>query len=90
MNHELKSDPEAFDAQRRGDKLNEVRFNDRDFQVDDILVLRRTEFSGEEMRNGAPLAYSKVPPLRRWVTHIQAGYGLKPGWCILSTKVPLD
>ncbi len=37
--HELKTHPEPFEAIQRGLKRFEVRVNDRDFQVGDILCL---------------------------------------------------
>ena len=41
--HYLKILPEYFDAVKRGDKTFEVRLNDRDYQVNDVLHLQ--EFS---------------------------------------------
>lgn len=40
MKHSLKILPEYFDAIVSGKKTFEVRFNDRDYQVDDILLLQ--------------------------------------------------
>lgn len=37
--HELKTWPDFFDAIKRGDKSFEVRRNDRNFEVDDTLLL---------------------------------------------------
>jgi hypothetical protein len=83
--HELKTDPEVFDAVASGAKTHEIRRDDRDFAVGDGLVLRRTEYTGQGMKNErAPLIYSDVPPLRFVVTHVLRGYGLEPGWVILS------
>jgi hypothetical protein len=81
--HDLKTDPEAFDAADRGDKTHEIRFNDRDFKVGDLLQLLETRHTGEQMRAGAPLEFTGRKA-RRVVSHIQEGYGLAPGWVILS------
>lgn len=81
--HELKTDPIVFDAVASGAKTHEIRLNDRDFQVGDHLLLRRTRYSGEDMRTWAPLEYTGEQ-LTRVVSHIQTGYGLADGWVILS------
>lgn len=83
--HELKTDPEVFAAFRAGEKMYEIRFNDRGYQVGDRLVLKETKFTGEEMRHGEPLIYTGR---KDWmdVGYILRGpiYGLKKGWVILS------
>lgn len=83
---ELKTDPALFDAVVRGHKTHEIRLNDRNYQVGDVLLLRRTRHTGEEMHGGAPLAYTGQQ-LRVLVTHVLEGYGLMPGWVILSVYV---
>lgn len=83
--HELKTDPAVFAAVAAGDKTHEIRFNDRDFQIGDVLHLRETVATGEAMRAGAPLEYTGRQAMRE-VSHIQTGYGLVDGWVILSFK----
>lgn len=81
--HELKTDPLVFEATWTGAKTFEIRFNDREFAVGDILVLRETESSGQAMKEGAALVYTGRE-LRREVTHVLGGYGLADGWVCLS------
>jgi len=83
--HELKTDPDVFDAVALGLKTFEIRKDDRGFKVGDGLLLRRTRASGLAMKNGAALEYTGEEE-RRVITHILAGpvYGLAEGWVILS------
>lgn len=83
--HELKTDPEVFAAVLDGSKTNEIRFNDRDFKIGDRLLLRETRYSGQDMRGPEPrpLEYTGRETTRV-VSHVLAGYGLQPGWVILS------
>jgi len=83
--HELKTDPEPFAASLRGDKPYEIRLNDRDFRSGDLLVLRETRYTGEEMHSGSPLEYTGRA-LSRWVTETRSGYGIKDGWVILGVR----
>lgn len=85
--HELKTDPDVFAAVIEGRKTYEIRFNDRGFAVGDVLILRETEFSGADMRNGKQLFYTGRTTTRI-VSHILTGYGLTEGWCILSFAAP--
>lgn len=83
--HDLKTDPEMFVAVCSGAKTHEIRKDDRGFAVGDILQLRETVYTGEEMAAGARLVYSNRE-LCVHVTHIMRGplYGIKEGWAILS------
>ena len=83
--HELKSDPEVFQANLDGRKRWEIRFNDRGFKVGDKLLLKETQFSGEEMKAGKPLIYTGSQ-IHFPVGYIMRGpaYGLKEGWVIMS------
>lgn len=81
--HELKCDPEVFDAVASGIKTHEIRFDDRGYKVGDGLRLLKTAYTGDEMRRGAPLVYTGAE-CRRVVSHVLKGYGLAEGWVILS------
>lgn len=83
--HELKTDPDMFDAVTDGEKTFEIRRDDRGYEVGDELILRRTKHTGLDMSKGAPLEYEGG----FWtvaVTHVLRGpaYGLAEGWCIMS------
>lgn len=84
-NHELKTDRTPFADTIVGDKNFEIRCNDRDFQRGDVLHLRQTEHTGEEMADGAPLIYTGWSVLRaiRSVTK-GIGYGVMPGFVVLD------
>lgn len=85
---ELKTDPDAYDATARGDKAFEIRFNDRDYQAGDILHLKRTRYTGAQMRQlGKPLEYTGEE-LSVKVTHVQCGYGISDNWVGLSHTRP--
>lgn len=91
MNHELKTDPQVFQALVEGKKTYELRKDDRGFAVGDTLTLRETKHTGAEMAAGAPLEYTGRFD-RRIVTHILRGpiYGLMEGWAILSCAARLS
>ena len=88
MLHELKIDPEVFEAVAMGIKAFEIRKNDRGFQVGDELMLRKTRYTGAAMKlHGAPLEYTG-DELTVKVSYVLRGpiYGLADGWVILSIK----
>lgn len=91
--HELKTDPAVFDEVAAGRKTFEIRFNDRNFQVGNKLVLRRTRLTGWTMKQcNLPLEYTGEQ-VERTVTHILRGplYGLAAGWVIMSLcPLPAD
>lgn len=84
-NHELKTDPEPFQACVWGFKSYEIRLDDRCFNQGDTLSLRETKYSGEEMQNGKPLEYTGRV-LGRQITEVRTGYGIKDGWCVLGIR----
>lgn len=81
--HRLKTDPEAFAAVLSGAKTFEIRFNDRNYQVGDGLLLQETATTGAEMKAGAALVFTGRETFRT-VSHVLTGYGLADGWCCLS------
>jgi len=81
--HTLKTDPAVFADVLIGAKTFEIRFNDRDFRVGDVLRLLETEHDGADMKSGAPLIYTGRE-VTKTVSHILTGYGLADGWCCLS------
>jgi len=87
MTHELKTDPDVFDAVFDGKKTFEIRKNDRNFKVGDTLRLRRTESDGIQMAQGVPLRYTGSE-VRCRISHLLKGpiYGLAEGWVILSIR----
>jgi len=86
MTHYLKTDKDVWLAVFNLEKTFEIRKNDRNFQVDDVLVLRPTRHTGAEMANGEPLEYLPQEPIHAIVIYILNGpiYGLAEGWCIMS------
>lgn len=86
--HELKTDRDVFQLQVDGIKHCEIRRADRDFQVGDLLVLKETEFTGEQMRqNDWPCVYTG----RTWEVEVVAmvhgeKYGILPDHVLLLTK----
>lgn len=81
--HKLKTDPNVFALSFCGSKPWEIRKNDRDFKVGDLIILQETVFSGEEMYNGKPLEYTGRE-LSRIVNLIVSGYGLSDGWVVMT------
>lgn len=83
--HDLKTDPEVFSAVLCGEKTYEIRYNDRNYQPGEILVLKETKHTGQAMRQGSPLEYTGRQ-CAGVITHVLAGpiYGLVEGWAILS------
>ncbi|EHJ49567.1 hypothetical protein DFW101_3571 [Solidesulfovibrio carbinoliphilus subsp. oakridgensis] len=86
--HELKTDPAVFQDVYSGEKTWEIRRDDRNFCVDDCLLLLETQHTGQEMQDGKPLVYTGRAVLAH-VTYVFSGpaYGLAAGWCIMSIKM---
>lgn len=83
MLHILKIDEKWFERICSGQKTNEVRFNDRDYQTGDIIALRPVDSDGNIIiMPGSLPAYE--------ITHVldsnQFPQGLQPGYCVLSIQ----
>lgn len=80
MTHDLKCWDDAFQAVMRGDKRAEFRKNDRGFCVGDFLLLREyQEFEPDKWRyTGKELTVK--------VLHIQEGFGIPTGFCMMSIE----
>ena len=76
QHHYLKTETEFFQAVERGVKKFELRLNDRDFKVYDILHL-------EEVVSGVKTGRSLAPLEIKYI--LQGGvYGLDKDYCILN------
>lgn len=75
--HELKVHPEPFEALWNGKKTCEFRLNDRNYELDDTLVLKEY--------NPVLKSYTGRQVIR-YITHIQTGFGIPDGWVMLSMR----
>ncbi len=84
--HELKTDPELMYDIRSGRKPFEVRKNDRDFKVGDILILKAYD------RKKAKYTDCYGPDIPVVVQYILHGkqYGVKRGYCIMGITLIKD
>lgn len=81
--HELKVSDEFEEDLFLGTKTFEVRLNDREYEVGDILILKIYNLETKEYQ---------YPPCDEFyynVTYILTGekWGLKPNYCIMSIEV---
>jgi len=73
--HDLKIGPKQFDDILHEGKGCEVRFNDREYKVGDMVILH--EYIADRALYTARYAWFII-------SHIQEGFGLRPGWVVLS------
>lgn len=78
--HDLKLFDESYQPIIEGRKLAEIRFNDRDYQVDDTI----TYHSGHQTLNGYHYDGRTVDVV---ITHIDRFFGLRGGYINLSIKL---
>lgn len=83
--HMLKTDPAVFQDVLDGSKTFEIRFNDRGYQIGDLIVLKETKFTGQQMKSGQPLVYTGREIQKR-ISYVLGGYGLQDDWVILGIQ----
>jgi hypothetical protein len=83
--HVLKTDHVVFQDVLDGNKTFEIRFNDRGYQVGDLVILKETEFTGEQIKSGQSLVYTGREIQKR-ISYVLSGYGLHEGWVILGIQ----
>jgi len=91
--HVLKTDPEPFEDVLKGRKTFEIRYDDRGYEVGNVLHLRETRFTGDEMRRDPdryPLEYTGRDCWVGIIHILRGGYGLMGGWIIASITAPFD
>lgn len=76
--HDLKTWPEFFDKIMDGTKKFELRKNDRDFNVDDVLRLMEYDPDTHE--------YTGREHLVKVTYILKSGFSLPEGVCIMSIK----
>lgn len=76
MIYDLKILPKYYEDVRNGKKEFEIRKNDRDYKINDVLLLR--EFDGEKYTGRA------IEKTIKYIYHGTGEYGLSVGYCILG------
>lgn len=89
MHHELKTWPIYFEAVERGEKLFEVRRNDRFFQSGDTVDIVKYDPKSRcyERTDGGSSEYSTTAKRLSFVVGpiLQGGqFGIEPGYCVFS------
>lgn len=86
--HELKTHPKYYHECKRGSKKFEIRKNDRDFKVNDILVLQEFLPSGdlgEGYYTGEECKF-KVTSIFEGGEYFAELFGIKYGYCVMSIE----
>ncbi len=78
--HELKCHPEYFSRVASGQKTFEIRKNDRDFQVGDIIILKEYD---PDIGWPDHAAYAVLDIKITYMTT----FAQKDGWCVLGIEI---
>ena len=85
--HELKLNDRYYDAVSTGKKIFEIRKNDRDYHIGDVLLFYRVDDNGEPIYSGkAGLQDIMVRVVDYIITDRDFPDGLKDGYVILGIK----
>lgn len=85
--HYLKTESRYFDRVEDGTKPFEARFNDRDFQKGDQLLLTEVWDPGEKDIHKRQQIEERPRTLRVEVTYILHNFpGLREGWVVLGVR----
>lgn len=77
ITHFLKTESEYYQEVKQDNKRFELRKDDRDFKVNDLIVLKETingEYTGEKL----------LPRKIRYILRDAEKFGLKKGYCIIQ------
>lgn len=77
QHHYLKCETDFFQAVERGEKKFEIRIDDRNFQVFDMIYL-------QEVVNGTRTGRETTGFEIQYILRDVEQFGLKPGYCILN------
>lgn len=85
--HVLKIDFDFFRLVDTGLKSFDLRPDDRDFQVDDVVVFQEIVFThGHEGRNDYVYTGEMTSKRITYILRNAERYGLKPGFCCLALE----
>lgn len=80
--HDLKIEPIYFNAIKHGFKTHEIRKNDRDFKIGDLLLLTSTKQQESTLKTRSQQIFVRV-------NYIDFGgkYGIAPDYVVMSIEV---
>ena len=86
VEHKLKTLAPYWDAIHRGEKLFEVRRDDKGFQKGDFLLLQK--FDGKYYETEGFEISAPIKTLRKKITYILTGgqFGIQPGYVVLGLE----